>query len=124
MRGFNKVFLMGYLGQPPELLVSKNGANYTKLSLAVHKALRSDDGTWETKTEWHRVMVWGKTAELCADHLHKGSALAVEGHLSQRKTKTTEGQEDIRTTIVASEVHFLPNPRQQTLPMGALETQL
>ena len=117
MRGFNKVFLMGYLGSQPEVLVSKTGTNYAKLNMAVHRYKQASDGKWETLTEWHRIMVWGKKAELCSQHLSKGAPVAVEGHLSQHTVKDSEGREDRQTTITANEVHFLPNPKQVSLPL-------
>jgi single-strand DNA-binding protein len=118
MKGFNKVFLIGYLGGDPELEMAKGGSPFTRLSLAVHRPHRNENGEWDSQTEWHRVMVWGKKAEICADHLQKGSPLAIEGHLSQYKREQEGGGTTTHTSIIAEEVHFLPNPRQAALPVA------
>jgi single-strand DNA-binding protein len=109
MRGMNRVFLMGYLGSSPELLVSKNGKNYTKINLAVSRRQRSENGEYENTTDWHRVVVWGKTAQNCCDHLQRGAPVAVEGSLTQLKSiDSTKGTESSQTLVTADEVHFLP----------------
>lgn len=109
MRGMNRVFLMGYLGSSPELLVSKNGKNYTKINLAVSRRQRAENGEFENKTDWHRVVVWGKTAQNCCDHLERGAPVAVEGTLTQMKSiDSLKGTEFSQTLVTADEVHFLP----------------
>ncbi len=114
MKGFTRVFLVGYLGQNPELQKSKGGASYIRLSVSTHKSKKLADGKWDNSTEWHRVIVWGTRAELCAKKLSKGSPLAIEGHLETYKMER-EGGPVALTTVIAEQVHFLPNPRQQKL---------
>ena len=108
MRGVNRVFIMGYLGQDPEVQLSKNGKPYARLSLATKSSWVDADGTFKETTDWHRIMVWGKKATLCKDHLQKGSPLAVEGHLSTYKTNPEGGSPQTHVSVVAQEVHFLP----------------
>jgi single-strand DNA-binding protein len=108
MKGMNRVFLMGRLGSNPELLVSKNGKNFTKISLAVSRRQRAENGEYENKTDWHRVMVWGKTAQNCCDHLQKGSPIAVEGSLTQVKYVDPVKGDVFHTHVTADEVIFLP----------------
>ena len=110
MRGINRVFLMGYLGSNPELLVSKSGKDYTRISLAVNRRQRSENGDYEDKTDWHRVMVWGRTAHLCCGHLKKGSPVAVEGMLTLMKAPDPiRGGQTTHTLVTADAVHFLPS---------------
>ncbi len=116
MRGMNRVFLMGYLGSSPELLVSKNGKNYTKINLAVSRRQRAENGEFENKTDWHRVVVWGKTAQNCCDHLERGAPVAIEGSLTQMKSiDSTKGTEFSQTLVTADEVHFLPRRKEAGL---------
>jgi single-strand DNA-binding protein len=122
MQGFNRVFIIGYLGRPPELLTTKEGKPFAKMSVACHRARRGNDGQWETQTEWHRVTAWGKTAEQCAGFLDTGSPLAVEGHLSQYRPEVESGKPPvILTSIIADHVHFLPRgnkPSEREIPSG------
>lgn len=116
MRGINRVTLMGNLGSTPELLVSKNGKNFTKLNLAVTRRRRSSEtGEYEDKTDWHRVVVWGTHAQNCCSYLERGSAVAIEGSLSQMKTTdSSKGTESIQTFVTADEVHFLPRRKESS----------
>lgn len=107
MNGFNRVFLMGYLGAEPELQKSRNGKPYVRLSLATHYAKKLDVGGFEETTTWHRVTVWGKNAERCQARLHKGSALAVEGYLSKYNYERDDGSDATSFSVVAREVHFI-----------------
>ncbi len=117
MKGFSRVILIGYLGGTPELQTSKNGSNFTRLSVSTHRTRQQEDGKWNTSTEWHRVIVWGKRAEICVKHLTKGAPLAVEGILESYKSEREGGTVNL-TSIVAEHIHFLPNPKQQSLKFG------
>ncbi len=107
MNGINRVFIMGYLGADPELLTSKTGKPYLRMSISTHHNRKLASGERETSTTWHRVMVWGKNAERYKSWLQRGSALAVEGYLSKFKYEKEDGSEASSTSIVAREVHFL-----------------
>lgn len=98
MTGINKIFLAGNLGRKPVLHKSKNGKTFSFLQLATHR-MAYNNGSWDKKTDWHSVLVWGKKAEICEKYLEKGSPLAIEGFL--------EAQNDNRHTIIADDVHFL-----------------
>jgi single stranded DNA-binding protein len=82
MKSMNRVFLMGHLGGAPELRTSKNGNPYTRLRLATNKFMAKEDGTKDTKTDWHSVFVWGDDANRCAEYLRTGALVFVEGSLS------------------------------------------
>ncbi len=82
MNGFSKVFIMGTLGSDPKAFTSREGKEFTSLNLATNRYWRNKEGSMERKTDWHRVMVWGKKALICQENLKKGSAVCVEGYLS------------------------------------------
>ena len=102
MASVNKVIIVGNLGKDPELKTTTSGTSVCNLSIAT--AYKPKEG--EEKTEWHRVTVWGKTAENCAKYLKKGSSAYFEGRLETRKYEK-DGQERYSTEIVADMVQFL-----------------
>ena len=107
MNGINRVFILGYIGAQPELMTSKKGKPYVRLSVATHFNKRAEGGERESATTWHRVTVWGKNAELCRDRLTKGSALAVEGYLSRYTYEKEDGSDAQGFSVVARDVHFI-----------------
>lgn len=106
MKGINKVFLFGYLGHDPEMFTSDSGAQFARFNLATNRYRKLDSGEWDTKTDWHRVTVWGKKAELIGQRLKKGEPLAVEGHIEHYQTERN-GQSVQAVSIVAEDVHFV-----------------
>lgn len=102
----NKVILVGRLGADPEMKSVGQGANMARLSLATNESWVSKDGQKQERTEWHRVVVWGKQAELCAKHLSKGRQVYIEGRLQTRSWED-QGQKKYSTEIVANTVQFL-----------------
>jgi single-strand DNA-binding protein len=107
MNGINRVFLMGYLGNDPESQQSKSGKSFVRLNLATHYGKKLESGERQDTTTWHRIVVFGKTAERCQEHLHKGDPFAVEGYLSTSKYEREDGEEASSTSIVAQQVHFI-----------------
>jgi single-strand DNA-binding protein len=107
MNGINRVFLMGYIGAKPELMTSKKGKTYVRLSLATHFRRRTEEGELESTTTWHRVTVWGKNAERCCDRLITGSVFALEGYLSHYSYQKEDGVEAQGFSVVAREVYFV-----------------
>jgi single-strand DNA-binding protein len=107
MSGVNKVIIVGRLGTDPELKAVGSGQNVTRLSVATSEAWTGKDGNKQERTEWHRVTVWGKLAEICAKHLSKGRQVYVEGRLQTRSWEDPQGQKRYATEIVASTVQFL-----------------
>jgi single-strand DNA-binding protein len=105
--GVNKVILIGNLGAKPDLKYLQSGQAVCELRLATNESWVKD-GEKHEKTEWHRVVVWGKTAENCAQYLDKGRAICVEGKLQTRSwdDKNT-GEKRYMTEIVAHSVQFL-----------------
>ena len=102
----NKVIIVGRLGADPEVKAIGSGSTVARLNLATSESWVKD-GQRQERTEWHRVTVWGKLAEICGKHLTKGRQVYVEGKLQTRQWEDQQGQKRYTTEIVASTVQFL-----------------
>lgn len=107
MSGINKVILVGRLGADPEVKTVSGGNTVARLSLATSENWTDREGQRQERTEWHRVVVWGKLAELCGKYLNKGRQVYVEGRLQTRSWEDQQGQKRYTTEIVAQTVQFL-----------------
>ncbi len=103
----NKVILVGRLGQDPELKHTPAGGTVCQFSLATSENWLDKQGQKQEKTEWHRVVVWGKLAETCNQYLAKGRQAYVEGRLQTRSWDDKDGQKRYTTEIVANTIQFL-----------------
>jgi single-strand DNA-binding protein len=110
MAGLNKVQLIGRLGADPELKYTPNNRPVCNLRIATSEVFKDKSGTKQEKTEWHRVTVWGDTAENCSKYLSKGREVYIEGKLETRSYEK-EGQKHYSTSIVAFNVMFLGGGR-------------
>jgi len=101
-RGINKVILVGNLGQDPEVRYAANGNAITTISIATSESWKDKNtGQMQDKTEWHRVVFFGKLAEIAGEYLRKGSQVYVEGKLQTRKWQDkTSGQDRYTTEVV------------------------
>lgn len=100
-RGVNKVMLIGHLGQDPEIRYLPNGGAVANLTLATSDTWRDkQSGEVREKTEWHRVTLYGKLAEVAGEYLIKGSQVYIEGQLRTRKWQDTNGQDRYTTEVV------------------------
>lgn len=106
----NKVILIGRLGQEPELKYTPSGTSVCNFSLATTESWSDKAGQRQERTEWHRVVVWGKLAELCNQYLAKGRQCFVEGALQTRSWDGQDGSKRYTTEIVAKNVQFLGGP--------------
>jgi single-strand DNA-binding protein len=107
MASVNKVILIGNLGADPEVRYTSNGQAVTELRMATSEQWTDKDGQRQERTEWHAVSVWGKTAELCGQHLAKGRSVYVEGRLESREYTDKEGVKRKVWEIRADKVTFL-----------------
>ena len=105
--GVNKVILIGNLGRDPELRYTQQGTAVANFTLATNETWTSREGKREERTEWHRIVAWGKTAELCSQYLAKGRNVYIEGRIQTREWENKEGQKQKTTEIVAQTVQFL-----------------
>ena len=112
MAGVNKVILIGNLGRDPELRYTQNGQAVVNFTLATSENW-NDKSTGERveRTEWHRIVVWGRTGEMCAQYLSKGRTVYIEGRIQTREWEDKEGQKRRTTEINAQTVQFLGSPR-------------
>jgi single-strand DNA-binding protein len=105
--GVNKVILVGNLGADPEMRYTKGGAGVCELRLATNESWTDKNGQKQDRTEWHRIVVWGKRAELCAKYLSKGRQVYVEGRLQTRSWDDKDGNKRYTTEIIANDIQFL-----------------
>ena len=103
----NKVIILGRLGQEPELKYTPSGAAVCNFSLATSENWTDKSGQKQERTEWHRIVVWGKLAELCNQYLSKGRQAYVEGKLQTRSWDDKDGNKRYTTEINASTVQFI-----------------
>ena len=105
--GVNKVMLLGNLGKDPELRYTQNQTAVCTFSLATGDRRKDATGNWVDHTEWHNIVVWGKTAEHCNTYLKKGRQAFIEGRIQTRKWQDKEGKDRYTTEIVANTVQFV-----------------
>jgi len=103
----NKVFLIGRLGQDPKLAYTTSGMPVVNFSVATDEGYTDKSGNKVEKTEWHRVVVFNKQAEFCANYLSKGRLVFVEGRLQTRQWQDQQGQNRYTTEIIASRIQAL-----------------
>ncbi len=105
--GVNKVILIGNLGADPELRYTPNGQAVCDIRLATNESWTDKSGQRQERTEWHRVVFWGKPAEICKQYLTKGQKLYVEGRLQTRSWDDKDGNKRYSTEIVGNDFMFL-----------------
>lgn len=103
----NRVILVGHLGADPDIKFLASGNPMCTFRLATSKSWKDKDGAPQSRTEWHRIVVWGKQAESCGQYLRKGALAYVEGEIETRKFQDGQGQDRYITEIKAQGVRFL-----------------
>jgi single-strand DNA-binding protein len=106
-RGINKVILVGNLGNDPDTKYTQGGMAITRISLATTSVRKDKDGNQQERTEWHRVVFFGKLGEIAGEYLRKGSSVYVEGSLRYDKYTGQDGVEKYSTDIIADEMQML-----------------
>lgn len=106
-QGVNRVILYGNLGRDPELRYTPSGAAVANFSLATSENFKDAEGQRQERTEWHRIVVWGKTAELCGQYLKKGRQAYLEGKIQSRQYDDKDGQKRYISEVVANHVQFM-----------------
>ena len=120
-RGVNKVIVVGRLGQKPEMRYTQDNRAIATLGLATSEEWKDkESGEKREKTEWHRVIFFGKLAEIAEQWLDKGSQLYIEGKLQTRKWQDKEGNDKYTTEIIGSEMNMLGG-RQSSGDGGAYD---
>ncbi len=111
MAGVNKAILVGNLGRDPELRQTPNGQSVVNFTLATSENWTDKSGERQERTEWHRIVVWGRTAEMCNQYLSKGRTVYIEGRIQTREWEDKDGNKRYTTEINAQTVQFI-GPRQ------------
>ena len=107
-RGINKVILIGHLGADPETRAMPSGSSVANLRVATTESWRDkQSGEQQERTEWHRVALFGRLAEIAGEYLRKGSQVYIEGSLRTRKWQDKQGNERYSTEIVANDMQML-----------------
>lgn len=106
MKGVNLVILLGRVGQDPEMKTLQGGSTVTRFSIATSEVWVDKSGQKQEKTEWHKVVVWGKLAEVVKKYTEKGSVVHIQGKLSTRSWEDN-GQKKYSTEVIASQVQFV-----------------
>jgi single-strand DNA-binding protein len=109
MAGLNKVILVGNLGADPEMRYTADGTAVCKFSLATSRRYTGKDGQKQEKTEWHRIVVWRKLAEICGQYLAKGKQVVIEGRIEYGSYEK-DGVKHYTTDIVAENMTMLGGP--------------
>ena len=108
MAGYvNKVILIGRLGKDPEMRFTPSGKAVTNFTLATNENWTDQSGERQERTEWHRIVTWGKLAENCAKLLSKGKQVYIEGRLQTRQWDDRDGNKRYTTEIVANQMQIL-----------------
>jgi len=107
MSGVNKVILIGNLGSDPEVRYTASNEAVATLRLATNEVWTDRDGKRQERTEWHRVVAWGRLAEICKEHLSKGRQIYVEGSLQTREWQDKDNNKRFTTEIKAHVIQFL-----------------
>ena len=108
MSGINKVILIGHLGADPEVRYTAGGQGVANFNIATgDNWTDKNSGQKQERTEWHRIVAWGKLAELCGQYLNKGRQVYVEGRLQTRSWEDKDGVKRYTTEIVAQGIQFL-----------------
>ena len=121
MASVNKVILIGNLGRDPEVRYMPSGDAVANISIATTETWKDKNGEKQEKTEWHRVAMFGKTAEIAGEYLKKGSQVYIEGRLETRKWTDKEGQERTTTEVRADRMQMLGSRSGGSERMAPLE---
>jgi single-strand DNA-binding protein len=114
----NRVILLGRLGRDPEVRYAQSGTTVATLNLATDERRPDGSGGWKNETEWHRVVLFGKQADLAKQYLTKGREVLIEGSLRTRQWQDKEGQKRYTTEVVGQNMRFVGG-RQGGAPGGA-----
>ena len=122
MASVNKVILVGNLGRDPELRFTPSGTAVANLSVATNDVWTDKGGQKQERTEWHRVVVWGKQAQIAGDYLQKGKQIYVEGSLQTREWNDRDGNKRYTTEVRAQRVVMLGRAEGRGMAEGGAES--
>lgn len=111
MSSLNKAMIIGRLGQDPDVRYTQSNTAVANMSIATSERYKDKQGEWKERTEWHRVVAWGRTAEICQEYLSKGSQVYIEGPIQTRKWEDNDGQTRYSTEIKALTMTMLDSKK-------------
>lgn len=117
----NKVILIGRLGKDPEVRYTPDGTMVTTFNLATDEQRKDKNGEKIQRTEWHKIVTWGKLAEICGNYLVKGKLVFVEGRIQTRSWEDKEGVKRYTTEIIASNMQMLDSKGQNKTDASSLD---
>ncbi|MCK9364097.1 MAG: single-stranded DNA-binding protein [Syntrophales bacterium] len=120
----NKAILVGRLGKDPEVRYTPDGMMVTNFTMATDEVWKDKNGEKAQKTEWHRIVTFGKLAEICGKYLIKGKLVYIEGRIQTRSWEDKEGVKKYTTEIVASDMKMLDSKGQKDSDAGREEPPL
>lgn len=121
-RGVNKVILVGNLGKDPEVRYSPNGQAVANVTIATSESWKDKtSGEKQERTEWHRIVFFGRLAEIAGEYLKKGAQIYIEGRLQTRKWQDKDGHDRYTTEIVANEMQMLGGRPDASAPARVAE---
>lgn len=121
MASLNKVMLIGNLGKEPEVRYTTSGQAVASFSLATSEKFKNKNGETEERTEWHRVTLWGRLAEISGEYLAKGKTVYIEGRLQTRKWTDKDGNDRYTTEIVADRMLMLGSRGKEASDKAEME---
>lgn len=116
MNCLNRIQLIGHLGKEPELKTLLSGQQVTTLKLATSESFKDKEGKWQQNTQWHTLILWGKTAEYAAQHFRKGEKVYAEGKLQYRTYTIPEQGRKTVAEIQIDQIFSLEKRSRQTTP--------
>lgn len=132
-RSLNKVMLLGNLGRDPEVRYTSSGKAVATFTVATSQRWRDQDGNDQERTEWHRVVAWGRLGEICGEYLSKGKQVYVEGRIQSRDWEDQDGNKRTTVEIVAGDIIMLggggsgsgkgPEDAQKRFPAGSSKSE-
>lgn len=120
-KSLNKVILLGHLGRDPELRYTASGKAVATFTLATSFQWRDQDGNEQDKTEWHRIVAWGRLGEICGEYLSKGKQVFIEGRIQTREWEDQDGNKRTSVEIIANDLIMLGGGSGQSQSRPAQE---
>jgi single-strand DNA-binding protein len=106
-RSLNKVLLLGNLGRDPEVRYTASGKAVATFTVATSQRWKDQDGNDQERTEWHRVVAWGRLGEVCGEYLSKGKQVFIEGRIQSREWEDQDGNKRTTVEIIANDMIML-----------------
>ena len=106
-RSLNKVLLLGNIGRDPEVRYTASGKAVATFTLATSQRWRDQDGNDQERTEWHRIVAWGRLGEICGEYLSKGKQIFIEGRIQSREWEDQDGNKRTTVEVIANDMIML-----------------